>query len=80
MPKYTRYWHHGERVWVRKDLKGRHREHCLCYSCFFFYPDQPGNCHIAESVHHLCKAFDLTLPVWECPMFREKEEELCSSD
>jgi hypothetical protein len=30
------YEHHGHNVAVRSDLKGKHREHCLCYRCSKF--------------------------------------------
>jgi len=67
---FERYAHHGTRVWVRKDLRGRHREHCLCYSCKSFHPDDPrNNCSIARKVYALCVEQGLTLPVWECPVF-----------
>ena len=28
-----RYDHHGKSVAVRTELKGKHREHCLCFVC-----------------------------------------------
>lgn len=31
--KFVKYNHHGKEVWVREDLKGTHREHCLCFNC-----------------------------------------------
>lgn len=75
MPEFEKYKHHGERhgeeVWVRKDLKGKHRDHCLCFSCQKFFPDAPFNCFIAEHVFTACKRFNLVLPVWECPRFEE---------
>lgn len=30
---YASYNHHGVDVWVRSDLQGKHREHCLCFRC-----------------------------------------------
>ena len=29
----VKYKHHGVNVSVREDLKGKHREHCLCWIC-----------------------------------------------
>jgi hypothetical protein len=68
------YEHHGEVVWVRSDLKGKHKEHCLCYECGLFFPDEPENCLIAELNFSVCVAFNVVLPVWECPRFEPKEE------
>lgn len=70
---YIRYNHHGEWVWVRKDLQGKHREHCLCYSCEKFLPhDKEKNCPIANVLYSLNVAFDLVTPVWECKNFVPK--------
>lgn len=71
---YQEYEHHGETVWVRKDLKGKHKEHCLCFSCDKFSPGTPeGNCPIANLNYAVCIAHNVTLPVWECPKFEEKD-------
>jgi hypothetical protein len=74
--RYDLYLHHGERlVWVRKDLKDRHREHCLCHSCEKFKPEsRDKNCSIANLVYALCVVENLVLPVWECPVFMRKEK------
>lgn len=70
---YEQYDHHGRRVWVRSDLKGRHREHCLCFSCALFKPERrEQNCKIANSVFEVCVQFGLCTPVFECPAFVEK--------
>jgi len=34
--RYEKYTHHDVEVWVRKDLKGKDREHCLCWNCIKF--------------------------------------------
>ena len=72
---YTKYIHHGNEVMVKTELKGKHREHCLCHSCELadFGPDRDKNCDIARSVYSLCYEFGLVLPVWECPRFEEKK-------
>lgn len=68
--EYEHYVHHGYIVFVRKDLKGRHREFCMCYDCDKFYPeDRNKNCKVANLVFELCRANDLVLPVWECSRF-----------
>ena len=69
MTVFTRYEHHGAEVSVREDLKGRHKEFCLCYSCDKFKPDKPENCPIAQENYELCVRRDLVLPVLECPEF-----------
>ena len=67
------YEHHGIRVAVREDLKGKHRDHCLCFSCRAFHPEDRGkNCSIANLNFAMCVAFGLATPVWECPRFARK--------
>lgn len=76
---YEKYNHvfsddHSAEVWVRKDLKGEHADHCLCYDCEHFKPeDREANCEIANDVFENCKAYDIVTPVWECPNFWEKQ-------
>lgn len=69
---FMNYEHHGRMVCVRSELKGKHRDHCLCFSCQRFKPDTKENCRIAKEVYALCVREDLVLPVWECPLFEEK--------
>ena len=67
---FQSYKHHGAIVHVNKDLKGKHREHCLCYSCASFRPGTPEcNCHISNMVYAICIALDVVTPVFECPLF-----------
>ena len=68
---FVQYVHHGGNVWVREDMKGKHRAHCLCYSCEQFKPDTEANCLVAERVYKACKEFWLLTPVWECAWFIE---------
>lgn len=65
------YEHHNVMVFVRSDLKGRHREHCLCYACKKFHPNEESNCPIARELYALDVRRGLTTPVWECPEFSE---------
>jgi hypothetical protein len=65
----VKYTHHGREVFVRADLKGNHREHCLCFSCFNFKPGDSDNCPVAQQVYKTCVDFNLVTPVWECPQF-----------
>ena len=69
---YTKYKHHGNTVWVRENLKGKHWDYCLCAKCMWLNTeDRKKNCHIAEAVYALCLAGKLVTPVWECPNFVE---------
>lgn len=71
--KVVQYTHRGNRVFARKDLKGKHREHCLCYSCACFSPaDIASNCPIANDISHLCTTYGIATPVYECPDFEVK--------
>jgi len=73
--EFIKYEHHGEEVWVREDLKGKHREYCLCYSCKKLnLEDQSKNCSIANLLYAVDIAMNITTPVWECPLFETKEE------
>ena len=70
--KYEIYEHHGTKVSVREDLKGKHAGHCLCHSCAvanLYCSDPEDKCPIADKVFNLCKDENLVLPVWECPKF-----------
>ena len=64
------YKHHGVKVCVMSHLKGRHREHCLCFAeCKHFKPNAPDNCEIAQMNYDNCVKFGVTLPVWECSKY-----------
>lgn len=68
--KYEQYVHHGTKVSVRKDLRGRHREFCLCFACDHFKPeDRTANCPTANLLYALCVRCGLTTPVFECTDF-----------
>jgi hypothetical protein len=73
MNTFELYTHHGRSVWVNKTLKGKHQEHCLCFSCGKFFPNDNDNCRIAEMNFAMCKAFNLVTPVYECPEFADKD-------
>ncbi len=73
MTNIEKYEHHGAEVAVRSDLKGKHREHCLCFRCAAFKPESRGeSCPIANALYAFCVLTDLVTPVWECPAFRGK--------
>jgi hypothetical protein len=66
------YEHHGTLVWVREDLQGQHRAHCLCWACAKLRPGQAENCPIAQGLYEFDVAHNLVTPVFECPAFEEK--------
>ena len=68
-----KYEHHGEVVSVDEELKGKHRDHCLCWKCGQFYPGEDQNCLIASRLFSICVEFNLVTPVYECPYFTAKE-------
>lgn len=64
------YEHHGVVVSVQSHLKGKHREHCLCFkNCKYFKPGTPENCLIAQENYNFCVKHGMTTPVWECPQY-----------
>lgn len=69
--RFTWYTHHGNKVCVQKRLKGKHRDHCLCFSCEKFHPGAKDNCDIAKALYRLCVDNGLVTPVWECGRFIE---------
>lgn len=78
MKKIIYYVHHGFKVAVQAALKGRHKDHCLCFQgCARFYPgDFLKNCRLAQSLFEFDKRNGMVTPVWECPLFhRGKREE-----
>ena len=65
-----KYIHHGKQVVVISDLKGKHREHCLCFGgCKHFKPGEPDNCEIANDNFQLCLKHNIVTPVFECPKY-----------
>ena len=66
----TCYEHHGNQVFVQNHLKGKHREHCLCFSCDDFHPGTKLNCAIAKTLYQLCIDQGMVTPVYECPKFK----------
>lgn len=74
--KVIKYTHHGNEVYVKEELKGTHREHCLCFECAEFEPGTPDNCHIAATLFRLCQEFGVTTPVFECPEYLKGKPDL----
>ena len=70
------HWNETPGVWVRKELKGKHRQHCLCHSCKKLnMEDRNNNCPTANLIYSICVRLNMTLPVWECQNFEEKGEQ-----
>ena len=75
---YINYEHHGNRVFARRDLVGKHRDYCLCWQCSEFFPDDLSkNCIIARELYSICVKLKLVTPVWECPNFSKKNCQTC---
>ena len=77
MGNIVQYEHHGQLVSVDEDLKGTHREHCLCFRCARFTAltgPREANCPISNKVFTLCVEHNLCLPVFECPEFRDLKD------
>jgi hypothetical protein len=65
-----RYEHHGRLVSVDTSLKGKHREHCLCFTCGKFNMDDPAKkCPIAHDIYLNCVKHGVVTPVYECPEY-----------
>lgn len=73
--EYISYKHHLSIVIVRADLKGKHRDYCLCWDCELFRPDnRKVNCDIANQLFNICVVNGVTTPVFECARFIEKKK------
>jgi hypothetical protein len=71
----TQYVHHGALVFVDENLKGKHRDHCLCYRCKQFKPEtREGNCPIANKLFQICVDENIVTPVYECLKFTAREQ------
>ncbi len=69
-----KYEHHGVSVSVREDLKGKHRDNCLCFMCKKLnIAERDKNCVIANTLYALNQLAGITTPVFECKEFEIKE-------
>jgi hypothetical protein len=75
--KVERYLHHDTSVYVIKKVKGKHRDHCLCWTCGRFFPGDEENCLWANMLYTICrmKGGPLVTPVYECENYFKKGEE-----
>jgi len=71
-----KYIHHDAEVFVDSRLKGKHRDHCLCYKCVRFQPGTEDNCIAAQTLYNLCCLQDMVTPVYECPSFQEAKHDV----
>lgn len=66
----VRYTHHDREVAVQEELKGKHRDHCLCFQCIRFKPQKRDeNCPIANALYRFDVLTGCVTPVYECPEF-----------
>jgi len=70
---FEQYVHHNKKMWVRKLLKGKHKDNCLCYDCALFKPDSEDNCKIAQEIYKMNFLLGAVTPVHECINFNERE-------
>jgi len=69
-----KYDHHGTTVSVQSHLKGKHREHCLCFlGCAHFKPNASDNCPLAQELFEYDVRNNMTTPVWECPKYESTQ-------
>lgn len=74
-PEIIKYYHHDGIKSVQKHLKGKHREHNLCFqNCVHFKPNTPENCEIAQTCFTTCVKFGLVSPIWECPKYESEQD------
>lgn len=74
MKKVIRYTHHTDQpVAVMSHLKGKHKDHCLCWNgCSRFNPGSDDNCPLAKLLYEFDKTYNMVTPVWECPIYETK--------
>ena len=74
--KTEKYQHHDRTVHVVSEVKGKHREHCLCHSCGKFKPGKSDNCVYAQHNYTFClmPGGPMVVPVYECEDYVRKEE------
>ena len=65
--QFERYQWHGNVVWVDSELKDKHRERNLCFSC-----DLLEDCSLAKELYAFCVKNTMATPVAMCPNFKEK--------
>jgi len=71
---YEQYEKKGKKVWVKKELKERQKEFCMCWDCQKFKPEiEDKGCSIIKEVLELAVKKSIVLPVWECELFIAKE-------
>jgi hypothetical protein len=65
------YKHHGERVSCFENMKGKHKDFCLCWRCQFLHPGKDNNCSRAQELFEFDVKNGMVTPVFECPKFKE---------
>lgn len=66
---FEQYSHHDIAMWVRKNLKGKHRLLCMCYNCESFHPCKQNNCPKAQELYRFDVQNSMVTPVLECRDF-----------
>ena len=69
-----RYIHFNTVVSVQSHLKGKHKDHCLCWqNCLFFKPSEADNCPLAQELYEYDVKYNMVTPVWECAKYEESK-------
>lgn len=75
---FKQYDHNGRQVWVRTNLLGRHKDHCLCFRCKKLnLVDKDKSCPVASILYAFNVAHNIVTPVWECPNFELEASDGC---
>ena len=67
--KIVKYDRFGHEIYGFEEMKGRNREHCMCYYCHQFHPKEETNCPIAQGLYDYDRQHNVTTPVFECGEF-----------
>ena len=74
-----KYDRDGTLVYVTTELKSQEADYSMCKTCVRHIEDE-FICPIVRDVERLSKVHDITLPIWECPVFVDVTYDVTSSD
>jgi len=61
-------------VWTQKRSVGKEKGYNLCENCRFFKPGSPENCKRVIGLGNFCKATNMVVVVWSCPLFEVADD------
>ena len=68
--QHMQYKREGVEVWVQKRSKGKERTYSLCQTCA-----ELNTCTRVIGLGNFCKATQMSVVVWTCPLFRSMYDE-----